>query len=140
MKTWLTSAGMIVLLIGYATGSAQQVQPDRAAEIEARVEEAKSRLELTDDQVTEVRPVLRAHVEATVRILEGHGIDLQQDPAERQRPNFREMRAIRKDLESVRDETNAKIAVILTEEQMDEFERIQEERQDEMRDRIRARQ
>lgn len=49
------------------------------------------------------------------------------------------MRAIGKELQAVREETAEEMAEILTEEQMEEYRKIQVERRAEMREQIGAR-
>ena len=48
-------------------------------------------------------------------------------------------RAMRKELDALRSDTLASLETILTSEQLDEFRRIQAERQEQMRNRVRGR-
>jgi hypothetical protein len=72
------------------------------------------------------------------RILARYGIDLENSsgPSTRLRP--REAMTLRRELEAVRAETLEILDGILTEEQFEEFRQIQEERNAEMRERIRG--
>ena len=141
MKHWLVSATLIGLMSSLTIGLAQQTDPDRVAELEARIEQTKQRLNLTDEQITEIEPILASNFDATMLVLENHGIEFDPDVprGQRERPGFRKMRAISKDLQAVREETAVEMAKILTDEQMAEYRKIQEERRAELRDRIRAR-
>ena len=56
-----------------------------------------------------------------------------------ERPGRREMRALRRDLKAVREKTDAEVARILDERQLQEYRKIREEAQDGMRDRMRSR-
>ena len=141
MKHWITVATLIGFMASLTTGVAEQADSDRLAELEARIEETKQRLNLTDEQIARIEPILESNFEATTLVLESHGIEFGPDvPREqRERPGFRKMRAISRDLQAVREETAAEMAEVLTEEQMTEYRKIQEERRAELRDRIRAR-
>ena len=141
MKHWIVTATLIGLISSVTISLAQPADPDRLAELEARIEETRQRLNLTDEQIALIEPVLASNFEATMLVLENHGIEI--DPGapreQRERPGFRKMRAISRDLQAVREETAAEMAEILTDEQMVEYRAIQEERRSELRDRIRAR-
>ena len=97
------------------------------------------RLNLTDEQSVQIEPILESNFHASMLVLESHGIDLSVPREQRARPNFREIRAIGKELQAVREETAEEMAEFLTEEQMEEYRKIQEERRAEMREQIGAR-
>lgn len=139
MKRWMVIATIIGLMASLTTSLAQQVDPDRLAELEARIEQTKQRLNLTDQQVAQIEPVLESSFEASMLVLEDHGIDLTVPRDQRERPGFRKIRAIAKDLKAVREETAEEMAEILTDEQMKEYREIQEERRAELREQIRGR-
>ena len=141
MKQLIIGATMIGFMASLTTSLAQQADPDRAAELEARIEQTKQRLNLTDEQLAQIEPILESSFEATALVLENHGIDLNPDVSrdQRERPGFRKMRAVSKDLQAVREETAAEMAEVLTAEQMEEYRKIQEERRVALRERIRAR-
>ena len=139
MKNWMALVTMFGLLASLTTSQAQQVDPDRLAELEARIEQTKQRLNLTDEQAVQIEPILESNFHASMLILESHGIDLSVPREQRARPNFREIRAIGKELQAVREETAEEMAEFLTEEQMEEYRKIQEERRAEMREQIGAR-
>lgn len=141
MKHWMTVAALIGFLSSLSVGFAQQADSDRLAELEARIEQTRKRLNLTDEQIVRIEPILESNFEATMLVLENHGIEFDPDvPREqRERPGFRKMRAISRDLQAVREETAAEMAEVLTDEQMAEYRKIQEERRAELRERIRAR-
>jgi hypothetical protein len=64
------------------------------------------------------------------------------DPESRQgsaeKPGLRKMRAMRKEMNAVRENTLGELEQILSDEQLEEFKNIQEERQAEMRERMRG--
>lgn len=111
---------------------------DRAAMLEQRMEEAKARLELSDEQVDQVAPVLERSAAAQQDILSRYGVDLDSSGAPASGLGFRQLRAMRSELDSVRAGTLEDLQSILTAEQLGEYKRIQEERQAAMRDRIRG--
>ena len=141
MKHWIVAVTMTALTASLTTSLAQQADSDRVAEFEARIEQTKQRLNLTDEQIAQIEPILASSFEATALVLENHGIDLNPGAPrdQRERPSFRTMRAIGKDMQAVREETAAEMAEVLTDEQMEEYRKIQEERRVELRERIRAR-
>jgi len=112
---------------------------DQALQLEQRLEQAKARLGLTDGQVEQMAPVLQKSMEKQQSILSSYGIDLvgQSDPA--QTLGIRKAMAMKQELDVVRADTLVAVEDILTDEQFDEFKRLQRERQAEMRERIRGR-
>jgi Spy/CpxP family protein refolding chaperone len=139
MKNWMALVTMFGLLASLTTSQAQQADPDRLDELDARIEQTRQRLNLTDEQSVQIDPILESNFHASMLVLESHGIDLSVPREQRARPNFREMRAIGKELQAVREETAEEMAEILTEEQMEEYRKIQVERRAEMREQIGAR-
>ena len=113
-------------------------ETDQAAQLEQRLEQAKARLGLTDDQLEQMAPVLQETMDAQQRILTSYGIDLegQDDPA--QTLGVRKAMAMKRELDVVRADLLAAVEGILTNEQFDKFKRLQSERQSEMRTRIRG--
>ena len=114
-------------------------EADRAAQLEERIAETRERMNLSDEQVEQITPIMETHLEAMAAVLDDHGIDFQKRSGERKRLKFRQMRALRKDLDAVRADTAEKLSGILTGEQMEEYEKIREERKAELRARIRER-
>ena len=114
---------------------------ERIAALEARLEEAAQRLELTEEQRQQVEPIFEKHFRLQLGVLEEHGIDLEARAAgrDRSRLGFRKLRALQSDMEKIRKETEQKLAAILSERQMDELHRIQEEQRAESRALLRSR-
>jgi hypothetical protein len=114
------------------------VAQDRSAQFEERLEQTRVRLNLTDAQLELMAPALEESMATQQSILASYGIDLEDSrgPSTGLRP--REAMALRRDLQSVREETLEILGGILTEEQLEEFRQIQEERSSEMRERIRG--
>ena len=113
---------------------------DRAAQVERRIETARERLALTDEQAEAVVPILKAGAEKQAAVLDRHGIDL--DSRARRdgeaRLGLRALRKLRGEMDAVRAETIEQLADVLTGEQVDEYRKIQDENRSEMRRRFRA--
>ncbi len=112
--------------------SSEAQREEAAAKIEERIRETAERLQLTDEQRPQVEAILREGIEKREKILKDAGFE------EGQRPQMRprQMRKLRGDLGEVSEETTQKLSAVLTNEQMAEYEKIQEERREEMRARI----
>jgi len=122
---------------------AQDSEPDEEATTEeaserfrAQMEETEERLQLTDEQTEAVRPILEDGYMQRRAVLEKHGIDLENMDSD-DRPGRRTLRRMRNDLNEVNEETKQKLEEVLTGNQMGLWEKLQEERRAEMRERIR---
>lgn len=83
-----------------------------------KLEEAKLRLRLTDKQVEDISPVLKDSWYRKNKLLLEYGIDLELGNRPESGLNFREARALGKDMDSVREETIQKLSDFLTNEQI----------------------
>ena len=113
-------------------------QNDRTAQFEQRMEEARTRLDLSEEQIEAFSPVLKESITEQRRILSNYGVNLDDRSDTAGRLGIRQARAMRKELEAVRADTQSALKPILNDEQLDEFQRMQEERRVEMRERIRG--
>ena len=113
-------------------------QDDRALQAEERIQALIERLQLTEEQIDEVRPVLEESAAAQQRILSTYGLDPESRQSAAERPGRRQLMTMRKEMNAVREKTMAKLEQSLSDEQLAEFERIQEERRAEMRERMRS--
>jgi Spy/CpxP family protein refolding chaperone len=111
---------------------------DREAHFEELMAETQSRLDLSDEQLDQVRPVMQSAAEAQRSVLTRYGIDLEAEGAPETKLGMREARKLRSDLGKVRAETLEQLDDILTDEQLDELRKLQEERRQEMKKRIRG--
>ncbi|MGD2031838.1 MAG: hypothetical protein PVI25_06100 [Gammaproteobacteria bacterium] len=133
MTRLLTAAFLTTLALVSTPSLAQE---DRAAQVEQRIEEAKARLNLTDEQLDQMTPVLEESMAARQSILSSYGIDLENRSGSAKKLGLRQARAMRKELDVVQADTLDALGRILNDEQMEEFKRMQEERKAEMRERI----
>ncbi len=103
------------------------------------LEEAIARLDLTPDQAEQLTPILEKSRAEQQAIFASYGVDPEAANAPPQNLGFQTMRAMKKELDAVREETLTAVEKILTDEQFKEFKSIQEERRREMRNRLRGR-
>ncbi len=115
-----------------------QADEHRAAMAQAQMQQTMARLELTDEQIEQVKPVLQGAASAQQEILVSYGMDPQSRQNGASKPGMRQMMAMRDEMTAVRESTLEALDPILSDEQMDEFKLIQKERQAEMRERMRA--
>lgn len=133
----LTAAA--VLSIAHPAAAAdpamRQLTDEQRARIEARFEEIGERLELSDEQKAQLEPVLRKDFEKRAEVMRLHGATRES----KERPGRGELRALRRDLEAIREKTDAEVERILDQRQLQEYRKIQQEARGEMRERMRSR-
>jgi hypothetical protein len=117
------------------TGS-QNESPSAA--LEDIFAETKARLNLSHEQVEQVAPVLQSSFESRRAILLKYGIDIESRKPPALKLGIRKARALSNELKKVSSSTSRKLDDILTKEQMSEYTTMQNERQSEMRKRLRA--
>ena len=132
----LTAAATLIVL--FAIGTQAKADDDRAAMAQEQMQQTFEGLELTDEQIEQVKPVLEASVASMQEILLSYGLDPESRQGSAEKPGFRKMRAMRKEMHAVRENTLAELELVLSDEQLEEFKRIQGERQAEMRERMRG--
>jgi hypothetical protein len=108
------------------------VDPERAAQAAARLEEIRGRLNLSEEQRAAAEPILRASFERRAALV-------QEARAGGDRPGLRELRRLRGELDAISEETDAQLAPILTRAQAAEWSAIQAELREEARERFRER-
>lgn len=107
------------------------------SQLGARLDEAKARLALTEEQLAQVKPIIEEHVKTQLAVLDKYGIDIEARD-DRKQLGFRKRRALRKDLENNKDKTVEKLAGILSAAQLAEFKKIQAEVRDQLRKALRS--
>ncbi len=112
---------------------------ERLEIFQQRLEEARTRLDLTDEQVEQVRPVLRTEFEALSEVLQEYGIDLQDRSGGAGRLGFLRLRRLQRDVSAVREQTLEELDEMLTDAQLEAYKEIQEENRQAMRERLRQR-
>jgi hypothetical protein len=135
MKPLTTAAIVFTLSLFNASVKADD---ERAAKAQEQMQQTFERLELTDEQIEQVKPVLQESASAQQEILASYGMDPQSRQNSASKPGLRQMRAMRSEMEGVRKDTINELEPILSNEQLDEFKLIQQERRAEMKERMRA--
>lgn len=112
------------------TTTAAVPQGPRAQALET-FQEISQQLALTDEQSEQIRPILAEQAEQIQAIREKYGFTGRrgQGGGRSQRPDRSQMQAMRADLETLGEQTDAKLATVLSEEQMETWKAIQAERQ-----------
>lgn len=112
---------------------------DRLAKAKQQVEQIKTRLNLTDKQKEQVTPIFENSMSERQAILGDHGIDLDSYEIKRgEKLGFREARKLKNEMEELREQTLTELEGVLTDEQLTEYEQIQEELAAKIRSQIRA--
>jgi hypothetical protein len=103
-----------------------QDRQDRQERLRQQLEEIKRRLDLTDAQVEQIRPVLASEGEKLRAVLEKRAGGGQ---------SRRDRRNMAKEVRAIRSDADDALKRILTKPQMAELEKLREERRDEFRKR-----
>lgn len=127
----------IAMLSGAGAAAQQSAPPALPPQAAAQLEEARSRLALTEEQRTLAEPILRAGVERRMAILRKYGLIDADGRRTEQRPSMREARKLRGELDDVRDDTVRRLERVLTKAQVEEYKKLQSEMRDAARERMR---
>ena len=111
---------------------------DRVAQVEQRMGEARERLNLSDEQLEQMTPVIEESMRKRRAILSSYGVDPENRANAKGKLGLRKALAMKKELNAVRADTLQALDGVLTDEQLEEFKLMQAERQSEMRERIRG--
>ena len=134
-----TVFGLIATLALFGISTALAADREEIeAKAQEKLEQVIEELELTDEQVAAMRPILEASFERQAAVLEEHGVSLE-DRSREDRLSRRERRALRSDLKDEREETMEALSEVLNDEQLEAYRDMAEERQDEMRSRLKNR-
>ena len=125
----------VFLAILFFAFTAWADEPD-VSQLEARLQETKLRLGLTEEQMAQLKPVLTDHFDAQMAVLDKHGIAVG-NRGDRGRLGLRKLRALRRDMDKISDNTSKRLSGILSKAQLAEFEKIQKEQRDQMREKLR---
>ena len=117
---------MFVAITGAA---ASQDGGDRLAKIKEELEKTKDRLQLTDEQLGQVRPILEGSAGKRIAVLDEFGITGRGSVE----LSLREKRSLAKKMKEIRKNTDAELAKVLTKDQMAEYAAIQDERREELK-------
>ena len=101
-----------------------------------RTEDIGAKLGLTEEQMAQLKPILADQFDAQMAVMDKHGIALG-DSGDRGRLGLRKLRALRRDLDKISDNTSKRLSGILSKAQLAEFEKIQKEQREQMREKLR---
>ena len=124
----------LVLIVAFF--GANSVWSEQGAKAAEKLEETKVRLNLTDDQFVGIEPILTEDLAQKNQVLLEHGINLESGERPTGGMNIRKARALANDMDSVREKTIEKLSVYLSDEQIQEYKKIQKENKEKMRERI----
>ena len=124
----------LVLIV--AIFGANSVWSEQGAKAAEKLEETKVRLNLTDDQFVSIEPILIEDLTQKNQVLLEHGINLESGKRPTGGMNIRKARALANDMDSVREKTIEKLSVYLSDEQIQEYKKIQKENKEKIRERI----
>lgn len=138
VRVLITIMLQTTLLLGFAPAHAQGAQTadewlERADAIAEKMEGYRERLQLTDEQASQVRDIFRGNVEKMRDVLEQHNVERGSELTRRQKI------ALAKDLRPIRQASDKKLAGILSPAQMKELEKIRAEVREERKARRKAR-
>ena len=114
------------------------LKENQSSALEGVLAEANARLNLTDEQAEQVAPILHSNFEAQRAVFLDYGFDIERGTRPAKKLGFKQLRAMGRELEAVRVGTKDALKDVLNQEQMREFVSMQNERKNEVRQRIRA--
>ena len=112
---------------------------DGAEQLQEQVAQVRERLALTEEQIDAIEPILQRSFEEQAAVLEDAGFNADGRSRGGQRPNLRRMRALNRDLDAIRKATREELAGVLSEQQLEDYAEIQQDRRAQLRGRIDAR-
>lgn len=112
-------------------------QADRHDRVQERMAETRARLDLTDEQIEKLKPILQTHFEEQRATLERYEVDLANRDRSRQL-NPQTLRALRTELDEQSVVTEERLTDVVTAGQLAEFRKIREERAEARRERFRS--
>lgn len=123
MKQTLLLATLFLAFVAWADES-------DISRFEARMQETKSRLGLTEEQMARLKPILEAHFDTQMVIMDKYGLNTES------RPDAQTLRALRHELDENKTNTSKRLSGILSKAQLAEFEKIQAERKKQIQEKL----
>ncbi len=106
-------------------------------DIQQKVASIKQRMNLSGEQSDKVGFILEDGMETRKVILKKYGIDLENRNSDsKSKLGFRKMRKLKGELSDEKEKTLSKLSTVLTPEQMEEYQLIQEEMSEKLKARI----
>jgi Spy/CpxP family protein refolding chaperone len=127
----VATMALALLLTAFVPVFASQDAPaPRQAEVQQWIDDVKERLALTPEQLDQIRPVLEDELGRLKALREKYGDGGQ---------SRRERRAMAREFRQIRQSADERLRGILTKEQMNELQKIREERREKLRGARRSR-
>ncbi|MEO1326144.1 MAG: hypothetical protein AAFV47_05675 [Pseudomonadota bacterium] len=127
----------VVFLSLYLIWGLSDARAEENEAMDTQFEEIQEKLELTDAQMEEMRPIVEAGQQKQRDILASYGID--PDGGDGEKIGRRQAMSIRREIRAAREEMFDQLKPILTEAQLEEFTEMQEEQAEKRRLAIRER-
>lgn len=141
-KSRLVRASVGAVCLAVASGMAmtaaaqeQRFSDEQIAQIEERVAATRERLQLTPEQQAALEPILTASVEQRLAVLQSYGFSGEDRP----KLSFRQKLSLRNEMQAIREKTESEVAGVLSEEQLAEYKKIQDENREQLRARLQNR-
>jgi hypothetical protein len=115
---------------------ADEVSDLMRARINAQIQESMEQLQLSEEQQEVVRPILEENFTKRLAVMAKYGLD-PQSMMEGDRPGRRTLRRMRNDIDEVSKNTEEQLKTVLTDEQIDLWNEMEEERRSRMREQMR---
>ncbi|MEL6359466.1 MAG: hypothetical protein AAFR21_00170 [Pseudomonadota bacterium] len=134
------AAGLASFIVATSPAIAgeEHLSEEQRAQFEERFQENSARLNLTDDQKTSLEPILKENFEKRQELMETYNVTGEKMSRKEMRKRRGELKAFRSEMDTLREETNTRVAAILSDEQMATWTTIQEENKEAMRARMRG--
>ncbi len=130
----------MVMILGFSSFSMadqKRLSDEQRAEFVENLKDIQGRLNLSSDQEKKMLALLRESGNHRKTILQTYGVGAGKKSIKEL--SFFDKRALGKDMKRVKEQTTEKAKNILTVNQFKEFEKIQEEQKDRMREKLRNR-
>ena len=137
LRTSVLAIVMLLLCASPAWAQGIELSEEQKMQMAEQQEQAKERLQLTEEQQEAIAPILENSMAERLAIMEEYGIN-PSDP-DFKRPGMRTMRKMRKDMDRLDSNTRKQLENHLSDEQMDTWDELQKERKDRMRQQMQNR-
>ena len=114
-------------------GQAHELNAEQINELQERIESSKERLKLTPEQEGKVVPLLQENGRKKIEVLKFYGFGQGKD---KHSLSFREKRELAGKMRDIQGDTDRKLQGTLNEQQMREYQAMQEENRDKLREKI----
>lgn len=134
-KVIFSSVLLALLSVTSVSAESRQVDDSKLMELMERREQAMERLNLSAEQRTAIEPILEESRGRQLDVLEKYGFGSGNKP----KLSLRKKLSLAKEMKKVRKDTNAALSRHLTDDQLKEFKKIQEENREQMQAMLKSR-